>query len=83
MNISTLVSLRCYFTVAHGLTLLPAPGGQSSSLTPKALGPAFFPFFIRLMPHVALGGLLSSNKKSVVTDTVNESLLCCAGMHAD
>lgn len=46
--------------VMSGLTLFITPGWQSSSRTPKALGPAFFVFFMMLIPHGDFGGALSS-----------------------
>jgi len=49
---------------ARRLTLLITPGWQSSNRTPKALGPAFFVFFMMLIPHGDLGGLLSSEDRA-------------------
>lgn len=46
-------------------TLLFTPGWQSSNLTPKALGPAFFVFFMMLIPHGDFGGTVSSKDKLI------------------
>ena len=63
------------------LTLLLAAGWQSSSRTPKALGPDFLDFFMMLIPHGDLGGLLSSGDRQ--RDSESDSHRVRANIHLE